>query len=620
MCGICGIVVLDRPGDEAAVRAMTAALAHRGPDGERVYAGDGVALGFRRLAILDLSEAGMQPFVGGDGRYRLVHNGEIYNYRELRAELEPRGHTFRTGTDTEVLLAAFVEWGPACVERFNGMWAFAIWDTERKQLFASRDRFGIKPLYYRLDGGRFSFASELKAFAAAGGPLSANPVAVREYLEQGHLEHGEETFFAEVHRLPPAHNLWFDRDGLRLQRHWRLEPKERPTDAIETVRELFLDSIRLRLRSDVPIGTCLSGGIDSSGIACGVDHVLRAGAEGAEQVGAHQRTFTAYFPERGFDERPFAQAVVQQIGAEPHWVTFTAEDFVDHLPSIVESQEEPFGSTSIVAQWYVMRAAREAGLTVMLDGQGGDELFAGYSGYAGYYFADLLSHGRITRLGREMRGFRRAHGKRAAPELVRPFLSESAKLRLRGRLRGGTVLLHRDLSATRPLLVQQGSRFPDRLRRQLEHILSERGLRELLRYEDRNSMAHSLEARLPFLDYRFVELVFSLSGGELIHNGTTKWILRRALGDLLPDVVRNRTDKLGFVTPEKRWFRGPLGDFAADIFASQSFAQRGFVDAVAARDRLARHRRGETSAGWELWRALNLELWARRFLDRPEGS
>jgi asparagine synthase (glutamine-hydrolysing) len=438
---------------------------------------------------------------------------------------------------------------------------------------------------------------------------------VREYLEQGHLEHGEETFLEGVRRLLPAHNLWFDRDGLRISRHWTLEPKERPADSVEAVRELFLDSVRLRLRSDVPIGTCLSGGIDSSAIACGVDHLLRNGEEGAAVVGPHQRTFTAYFSERGFDERPYAQAVVEQIGAEPHWVTFTAEDFVGNLSAIVEAQEEPFGSTSIVAQWFVMRAAREAGLTVMLDGQGGDELFAGYSGYAGYYFADLLSSGRLVGLQREMGAFRRTHGKRAAPELVRPFLSEAAKLRLRGRLRGGTVLVHDDLLASKPQLVRRRSPFPDRLRQQLEHVLSERGLRELLRYEDRNSMAHSLEARLPFLDYRFVELVFSLSGGELIRNGTTKWILRRALGDLLPDAVRNRTDKLGFVTPERNWLRRALGDFAADVFASQEFAQRGFVDARAARERLERHRRGEIDAGWELWRALNLELWARVFLD-----
>ena len=213
-----------------------------------------------------------------------------------------------------------------------------------------------------------------------------------------------------------------------------------------------------------------------------------------------------------------------------------------------------------------------------------------------------------------MRGFRRAHGKRAAPELVRPFLTESTKLRLRGRTRGGTVLVHRDLRASKPGIVRTDSPFPDRLRRQLQHILGERGLRELLRYEDRNSMAHSLEARVPFLDYRFVELVFSLSGGELIRNGETKWILRRALGDLLPAKVRDRTDKLGFVTPEKRWLRGPLGDFAADVFASQAFAQRGFVDAAAARKRHEQHRRGEVNAGWELWRALNLELWARAYL------
>lgn len=620
MCGLCGIVSFGRPPENETVERMARELDHRGPDGNGSYAADDVALGFRRLAIIDLSDAGRQPFASDDGHLRLVHNGEVYNYRELRAELEAKGHRFRSATDTEVILAAYAEWGEGCVERFNGMWAFALWDGRRRRLFCSRDRFGVKPLYYRLDGRRLVFASELKAFRAdPRTALRPHTRAVRDYVEQGYVDHTDETFFAGIRKLPPAHSLSFDKAGLRLRRYWTLEPREPPAgDAAEPVRELFLDSLRLRLRSDVPIGTCLSGGIDSSAIACGVDHLLRTEAESAKPVGERQKTFTAWFGERGFDERPYARAVVERIGADPHWVSFSQDDLVERLPAIVEAQDEPFGSTSIVAQWHVMRAAREAGLTVMLDGQGADEVLAGYHGYFGPYFADLLVRGQLRELGSEVGAYRRLHGASArtvAVALARPFLPARARWLARGRARGGAQLLHRDLRPLDPTPERDGSAFPDRLRRALQLILTERGLPELLRYEDRNSMAHSLEARVPFLDYRLVELLFSLEGGQLIERGRTKAVLRRALGDLLPPLVRDRVDKLGFVTPEGRWLRGRLGELAADVFASRSFAERGFVNAPTARNRLERHRRGELQAGFELWRVLNLELWARTFLD-----
>ena len=268
MCGLCGIVALGRPPETATVATMAASLDHRGPDGDGAFDDEGVAFGFRRLAIIDLSEAGMQPFASDDGALRLMHNGEVYNYRELRRELEGRGHRFRSASDTEVILRAYEQWGDRCVERFNGMWAFALWDGRKRRLFASRDRFGVKPFYYRWDGGRFAFASELKAFRAAG-PLEPHLPAVRDYLEQGYVDHTDETFFAGIRKLPPAHSLVVDEHGLRLQRYWALEPRAEPDgDATEEVRELFLDAVRLRLRSDVPVGTCLSGGIDSSAIVC----------------------------------------------------------------------------------------------------------------------------------------------------------------------------------------------------------------------------------------------------------------------------------------------------------------------------------------------------------------
>ena len=617
MCGICGIVALGRPPETATVEHMAAELGHRGPDGEGSYTAEGVALGFRRLAIIDLSEAGLQPFASEDGALQLVHNGEVYNYRELRRELEARGHRFRSATDTEVMLAAYREWGDRCVERFNGMWAFALWDGPRQRLFCSRDRFGVKPFYYRFDGGRFVFASEPRAFRRdPEARLEPNPRAVRDYLDQAYLDHTDETFFAGIRKLPPAHSLVVDERGLRLARYWSLEEREPAAgDPADALHELFLDSIRLRLRSDVLAGTALSGGLDSSAIAVTVDHLLKTEQENAVAVGPRQRTFTAYFDVPGFDERPYAEAVVGRTEAEPRWITFGPDELASDLPAIVQAQGEPFGSTSICAGWYVMREARRNGVTVMLDGQGGDEVLAGYRAHLGFRLADLLAAGRLRELGGELRSF---HGVHSATALVtalsRPFAPEALTRLVRSRSRGAGALVHPDLRALESPAAANGSPFPDRLRRHQQLILTRRGLPELLRYEDRNSMAHAIEARVPFLDYRIVELCFSLPGSELIRGGRTKDVLRRALGELLPPAVRDRRDKLGFVTPERHWLRGRLGELAGDVFASRSFAERGFVDAAAARRRLERHRRGEVEAGMELWRALNLELWARSCL------
>ena len=293
-------------------------------------------------------------------------------------------------------------WGERCVDRFVGMWAFAIWDSSERRLFVSRDPFGVKPLYYRHEGGRFAFASEPRAFRGEG--LQPNLGAVRDYLEQSWIDHTNATFFAGIESLPPAHNLVFDAGGLRVSRYWRLEPGDPPADPVGAVREAFLDSIRLHLRSDVPVGTCLSGGIDSSAIAVGVAHV------GVQ----HQKTVTAYFDDAGFDERPYARAVVERTGAEAHWVTFDSDDLVEDLPAIVQAQGEPFGSTSICAGWYVMRHARQAGLTVMLDGQGGDEILAGYRASFGYRLSDLLRAGRLSEATRELRAFTSLHGPRWA--------------------------------------------------------------------------------------------------------------------------------------------------------------------------------------------------------------
>jgi asparagine synthase (glutamine-hydrolysing) len=618
VCGICGLVELGQAPETETVAAMSELIADRGPDGDGIFAADGVALGSRRLAILDLSDAGAQPFTSSDGTLHLVHNGEIYNYRELRAELSGLGHRFTSATDTEVILAAYREWGQRCIERFNGMWAFAIWDDDEHSLFCARDRFGVKPFYYRHDGGRLIFASELKAFRADPKTrLNANERIVRDFVRNDWFDHTNETFFAGIVKLPPAHTLTFDRNGLRVNRYWQLELRDQPSgDPVEEVRELFIDSVRLRLRSDVTVGTCLSGGIDSSAVACVIDLLLHKEADNARPVGERQQTFTVYFEDPAFDERPYARAVVSQTKAAPHWVSFTAEDLVSNLGRIVNAHDEPFRSTSICAGWYVMREAARAGVTVVLDGQGGDEVLAGYPAFFSARYADLLMQGRMRELGLELAEHRRLYGgRRMLATLARPFAPQALERRLRDRRNGSASLLHPDLQSLPAAAGLDGSPFPDRLRRMQMRILTVRGLPELLHAEDRNSMAHSIEARVPFLDYRLVELLFSLEGGHLIERSRTKAILRRALSDLLPPSVRERTDKLGFVTPEAAFFRGALGELAADVFASQSFRERGFVDAGAASRRLERHRRGELNAGFELWRALNLELWARTFLD-----
>jgi asparagine synthase (glutamine-hydrolysing) len=332
-------------------------------------------------------------------------------------------------------------------------------------------------------------------------------------------------------------------------------------------------------------------------------------------LGDRQQTFTAYFADAGFDERPYAEAVVASTRTTPHWITFDDDGLVAALPSIVRAQDAPFGSTSIVAQWFVMRAAREAGVTVMLDGQGADEIFAGYHGYFGPFLADLLRKRRLSALYTEAAAYRSLHGGNPVVALARPLLPDHVRRVARARLTGGGALVHPRLAHVGRANGVSDSSTRSLLRRQMHLILGRRGLPELLRYEDRNSMAHSLEARVPFLDHRLVELMFSLEPERLIERGVTKVALRRALADVLPPTVRDRIDKLGFVTPEARWLNGRLGDLAADVFASASFADRGFVDAAAARKRLAAHRRGDLVAGNELWRALNVELWARTFLD-----
>jgi asparagine synthase (glutamine-hydrolysing) len=529
MCGIAGIWQRNgAPVDRARLARMADTIAHRGPDDGGFHFDDdaGIGLAHRRLSILDLTAAGHQPMVLQD-RYWLTYNGEVYNYQALRRDLEALGHVFQTQTDSEVILHSYAEWGPDAVRKWNGMWALAIWDSQERTLFVSRDRLGVKPLYIAHVGETLAFASEIKALLALPGLLKQPyEPAIQDFLVQDLQDHGETTFFEGVTQVPPAHWMLFHANrGPERQRYWSIDPRRKldlnVDEAAEYFKDLLSDAVRLRLISDVPVGTCLSGGLDSSAIVCAMTQYLGQGKV---------ETFSARFREPQWDEGPHMQVVLDATGAIAHPVYPDPEDFIDDLDRLLWYQDEPFGSMSLFAQWSVMRAAKQAGVTVLLDGQGSDEMFAGY-GFWGAYWADLLAHGRWGELWASWHA-RTAVDGRPMPQQWRSTL-------------GG--------------FRQHGTSGFGRLNGILHDYLTRRRLPALLHWEDRNSMAFSREARVPFLDYRLVEFAFALSDECKLHDGWDKALLRKS--GILPEPIARRKDKMGFVTPQEGWMTGPLAEF-----------------------------------------------------------
>ncbi len=665
MCGIVGLWYLEsqRRVAPSLLLQMTRRLRHRGPDDEgyllvdtltgayeerrgqetqldlplpaitdETTAPSNLAFGFRRLAILDVSSAGHQPMKNSDGSLWIVFNGEIYNYVELRAELQGRGYHFSTATDTEVILAAYAEWGESCLEHFNGMWALALWDNRRRQLFCARDRFGIKPFYYFWDGAMFAFASEIKALL----PLPKlkrrpNDPLIYDYLSFGLLDHTAETFFEGIHQLPPAHYLVLKEARLETRCYWDLRqaapiaPVSDERLYAEKFYALFEDAVRLHLRSDVAIGTCLSGGLDSSAIVCVANKLLFAdGVVSPELVGQQQKTFSSCFEDPRFDERQYIQLVLNATNAEPNYTFPSGSRLLEDMSRLVWHQDEPFGSTSIYAQWCVMQLVAERGVKVLLDGQGGDELLAGYHTYFDYYWATLLKQGEWGQLWRELSAYR-ARYRQPLPYLAarstRPYLPPSI-LRLARRLkRGGALGLNSDFARRfqqrLPQLVAPGQ-AP--LQDSLYSTLMRFSLPALLHYEDRNSMAHSVEARVPFLDYRLAEYIFALPDRQKIQHGLTKAILRNSLKNVIPEAIRTRTDKMGFATPERVWFAHELKHWMHEIFESKSFRERGYCDAPQILAALQAQTAGRRDLTFLAWRWVNLELWFRELMDQPQNG
>lgn len=648
MCAIAGLFhVSGHAADPAVLAQMARIQAHRGPDGEGyvllsqdpacfpivmdrtvsrrgAVAGYSIGFGHRRLAILDLSPRGHQPMATEDERCWVVYNGEIYNYIELRDELIEKGHRFRSESDTEVLLAAYREWGENCLSRFNGMFAFALWDGDRRRLFCARDRLGVKPFYYAWDGDCFAFASEIKGLLAAVIRPSPRHRALFDYLEGARLDYSAGTFFEGIEQLPPAHYLMVE-SGVALHRYWDLPSRGESALSMEEAayrfRELFQDAVRLRLRSDVPIGTCLSGGLDSSSIVC-VANTLMFGERPSPSalVGARQKTFSSCFEDPVYDERRFIRPVLERTGAEPHYVFPDPKELADTALQLVWQQEEPFGSTSIFAQWNVMRIAAQAGVKVLLDGQGADEQLAGYHGFFGVWFADLIAEKRWGTLLQEVLAYRRLHGplpRYLVANFARAVLPGPLVRLVRDRVTGSADWIAGDFRRQWGPVPVEPTEETSHVRRMQRSLLTGNGLRALLHYEDRNSMAFGIEARLPFLDYRLVEFLATLDSRYLIRRGWTKVLLRDAMEGILPEEIRWRVDKMGFVTPEDEWFRTALRDVMREVLTDPRTRARGYLNVDVALQEFEAHVAGRKTLGFTLWRWLNLELWCRRFLDQP---
>jgi asparagine synthase (glutamine-hydrolysing) len=630
MCGIAGIVAADRlhADERARLPWMRDVLTHRGPDDAGLFVDDRAGLAHRRLSIVDLA-SGHQPLTNEDGSVVIVFNGEIYNHAEIRPQLEAHGHVYRTRCDTETIVHAYEQWGDACVERFRGMFAFAIWDVKRQRLLLARDRLGIKPLYWTIVRNRLIFASEIKAILESRLVRpDANERALPELLSTRYLS-GSETLFNGIHRLLPGHVLVFER-GTATTRQWWDVPVGRRDPALDGLskgqivdrfRAKLEEAVRTRLMSDVPLGMFLSGGLDSSAIAA-----MMAG-----MIDRPLQTFSVAFKQRAFSELEFARQVATAIKADAHEVVIDEHDFFGALPRLVWHEDEPIAHPSSVPLYFVSKLASEH-VKVVLTGEGSDELLAGYGKYP-----------------RALANWRAGTFWNLAPDLIRQFVTGTVVPRLPWRVARyarrsflamprtpeamffdnfAAIGLQRQASLLRPRIAAfstpaayAASRAyfdaPNGASTTLDRLLYadlKTYLVELLMKQDQMSMAASIESRVPFLDHHLVEFAAALPPRMKLRGFSTKWVLREAVKTLLPPAILTRK-KMGFPVPFSVWMRGSAGDIAREVLLDRRARQRGITNPSAVANLLVAHRRGSLDAGDALWSLLNLELWYRTFID-----
>lgn len=668
MCGICGIINFNNEYVvEEKVRIMMRAMKHRGPDDEGLFLDKNIGLGFVRLSILDLSVAGHQPMivngerlavsreglavsskglavnderlavsrerlaVNGErltvsskglavnrGRYVIVYNGEVYNYIEIREELKAKGYVFRSNTDTEVVINSYIEWGEDCLHKFNGMWAFCIYDREKKELFFARDRYGVKPFYYFKDNERFIFASEIPPILSVlNQKPGINNQSVFDYLVFNRTDQTENTFFEGIKKLQHSHFMKINpvNDDIQIKKWYNLRERiennrellsgMNETDCIGNYRDLLSSAIGLRLRSDVPVGVCLSGGLDSSSI---VSVLLN------DYNKSDLNTFSAVYKKgESGDETEFINEYRGLVG-NMHYINPNGGTLFDDMKIFVRAQGEPVPSTSPYAQFKVMELAK-GNVVVTLDGQGADEQLAGYHYFYGYLFKDLLKKLNFFRFSSEVFNYLKIHRSLFG---VKSFLyfsipgkfKSSVRVNEKGYLNSDFINSYSANNAITDSIYASGS-LNDAL---FDHF--EYKLEHLLKWEDRNSMWHSLESRVPFLDYRLVEFTLSLRDNYKIRNGVTKYILRESMKNTLPAKIRRRQDKIGFGTPAEKWFKSPnFNSYVKTIINEGYFFNNGVLNKVNAQKLFDEHLNGKRDINKEIWKWINLELWYREFCE-----
>lgn len=631
MCGICGIVSFARDGfiDKDILTKMCRTMRHRGPDDEGHYRCDTVGLAMRRLSIIDLA-TGHQPMTNEDESVWVLFNGEIYNYGALRRRLELRGHIFTTESDTEVIVHAYEEYGTACVEHFNGMFGIAIWDALRRRLVIARDRLGIKPLYYWTDGRRLLFGSELKAVIAhPAAPREIDLTALDQFLTLEYVP-APRTIFTGIHKLPPGHLLVFDERECRIEQYWNVPFRDTPDDeetCVEILTDLIRDAVRMRLVSDVPLGAFLSGGLDSSTIVAFM----------SEAMNQPVQTFSIGFGDPTYNELPYARAVASHFGTHHH-EEYLQPDIADLAVQLVSHLDEPFGDFSIFPTYLVSQVAGRS-VKVVLSGDGGDELFGGYdtyvAQYADRYYRLLPAWMRQQMLPALLKHVPPQPAKKGLINKTKRFVEGAALPTALQHTRWmmfmdateKKMLYHPDVCAS-----LNGDSPHAALERHFAHAryaghpLTQQQYVDLKTYlvddiltkVDRMSMAVSLEARVPLLDHRIVEFAVNVPPHLKLRRGQTKVILRRAMADILPDVVLNKP-KQGFSIPIKHWLRGPLRPMMLDLLAPATVRNRGYFQPECVAGWITEHLDGAANHSHRLWALMVLELWHRSVSDMPDA-
>lgn len=610
---------------------MTEMIRHRGPDDEGfvfINSKSGefsegihenhefdIAFGFKRLAIIDLSKDGHQPFIDEESGAIIVFNGEIYNYIELRQELVGMGFKFRTKSDTEVLLKAFLAWDKECLNKFNGMWAFAIWDNSKREVFCARDRFGIKPFYYARFKDGIIFGSEMKQIVMHFDQIKPNIISLQRFFSpNNHLVQWSDgsTLFDGVYHLSPGHYMKIKDNRFEINRYYlpdflsnhEVTYKGSFEDAKAEYLHLFSDAVRLRMRSDVAVGSALSGGLDSSAIV----------SIAVDLYPDTFKTFTAYFDELGTsNERKWAELLNNLKGAQGHYISPTSLDMASSLDDMLWKLEVPLPSSSLVAQYFVMKCAKENGIKVMLDGQGADEIMAGYHNAALNSFADRLSQNNMVNLWRDISNYSKTSQKKFIwPKIIVALLMNVYQQKcLELKLNASKFGIN---AACNVLLGNIPTFKGTRLRQSLMYDLFHFSIPNLLHYEDRNSMAHSIEARVPFLDYRLVELSMQLPDDFKFNKAMGKYIHRQALANIVPHEILNRKDKVAFRAPgEDVWMREVWKEKISELMKSELFQELGLFQQAKMTKSIQRYLSGDNAQSGIIWKMVMIDQWVKRF-------